>query len=71
MPLPHRDPAADSHIKGVVDDAVHNGLGDRAVTLGVRVDSFVPALGFVLSTEYHGTVRLLSTAGLHNLQQVV
>ena len=68
MVLTHRDPAAHSHIKSIVDNTVHNSLGDRAVALGVRIYPSVPALGFVLSTEYHGTVRLLSTAGLHNLQ---
>lgn len=51
MPLPHRDLASHSHIKGVMDDAVHNGLGDRAVALRVRIDPPVPVLGFELSTE--------------------
>ena len=65
----NRDPAADSHIKCIVDDAVHNGFG--AIALKIRIDSPVPALRFVLSTEYHGAVRLLSTAGLHYFQKVI
>lgn len=71
MPFSHRDPAADSHVKGIVDNAVHNSLRDGAIALGVRIDPPVPALGFVLSTEYHGAVRLLSTAGLHDFQKVI
>ncbi len=34
MPLLHRDPAADSHIKGIVDNTIHNCIRNRAVTLG-------------------------------------
>lgn len=71
MPLPRRDPAADSHVKSIVDNTVHNGLRHGAVTLGVRIYSSVLAFGFVLSTEYHGTIRLLSTSGLHNLKPIV
>ena len=69
MPFWHRDSAADSHVKGIVDNAVHNGFRDGAIALGVRIDPSVPALGFVLSTKYHRPARLLPTAGLHDFQQ--
>ncbi len=64
MSLPHGNPAAHSHIKGIVDNAIHNSLGDRAVPLRVKTDSPVPVFRLVWQFPHTDVQHMLKpTAG--------
>ena len=51
MPLPHRGVSVNEDLVSVMNNPVHNRLGDRTVILRIRVNSIVPAFCFKLSTE--------------------
>ena len=68
MALTHGDLAVNEDVIGVVDDAVHNSLGDGTGFLGTGIDPLIPLAGVVLGAEDGGAV---GTAGFHKLQKVV
>lgn len=63
----HGDAALNQNFIGVVDDAVHDCLGNGAAGIGIGVNAGIPALGLVLGAEDHGTLA----AGFCDFQQVV
>lgn len=65
--LPHGDTALNQDLIGVMDDAVHDRLGNRAARVRIGSNACIPALRLVLGAEDH---RALA-AGLHDFQQVV
>ena len=64
--LSHGNLAVDHHIISVVDNTIDNCIGDRAVILGIGVDTIVPALRMILRTENDG----LFDPRFNDLQQV-
>ena len=66
MTLSHGNLAVDHHIISVVDNTVDNCIGDRAVILGIGIDTVIPALGVILRAENHG----LFYSRFDDLQQV-
>jgi len=48
MALAHGDAAANGDGVGVVDDPVHDGIGNGAVLVGVGVNALIPAVRIVL-----------------------
>ena len=67
MALAHGDAAANGDGIGVVDNPVHNGIGNGAVLVGVGVNAFIPAVCVVLGTKDR---RAVLGPGLNDLQQV-
>lgn len=65
--LSHRDLSVNEYVIGIVDDTVHNGLGDGASLLGDGIDSLIPFAGVILGAENSSTV---GAAGLHKFQKV-
>ena len=51
MPLPHRCISVNEYLVSVMNNTVHNRLGNRAVILRIRVNPLVPAFCLKLSTE--------------------
>ena len=67
MALAHGDAAANGDGVGIVDDPVHDSIGNGTVLVGVGVNAFIPAVRIVLSAEYR---RAVLGSGLNDLQQV-
>ena len=65
MAFPHRDLAINQNLIGIVDDAVHNSLRNRASVVRVRINALVPFIRVVLGTE---DGRPPVAAHLNNLQ---
>ena len=51
MVLAHGDTAANRDGVGLVDDSVHDGVGNRAVLVGIGVNAFIPAVRIILGAE--------------------
>lgn len=51
MPLPHRGIAVNEYLVSVMNNPVHNRLGDRTVILRIGVNPLVPAFSLKLSAE--------------------
>ena len=71
MAFPHRNSSTDHDVVGIMDDSIHNGLGDRTVTARIGVDALVPPVCLILRTEDHGFTGILSTTRLYNLQKII
>ena len=65
--FPHGDAAFNQDLIGVVDDAVHDCLGNGAAGVRIGINACIPALRLVLGAENHGALA----AGLHDFQQVI
>lgn len=63
--FPHGDTAFNQDLVCVVDDAVHDCLGNGAAGIGIGINACIPALRLVLGAENHGALA----AGLHDFQQ--
>lgn len=68
MALPHGDTAINQDVVSVVDDSVHDGLGDGAAVIRIGIDAFIPFPSIVLGAEDHGTA---AAPALHDFQQVI
>ena len=51
MAFAHRDAAANGDGVSVVDNPVHDGVGNGAVLVGIGVNAFIPAVCIVLGAE--------------------
>ena len=67
MALTHGDAAANGNGVGVVDNPVHDGVGNGAVLVGVGINAFIPAVRIVLGAEDR---RAVLGSGLNDLQEV-
>ena len=68
MPLPHRGITVNEYLVSVMNNPVHNRLGDRTVILRIRVNPPVPAFSLKLSTE---NSRSMLRPRFDDLKQIV
>ena len=68
VPFPHGHLTVNQNVIGVVDNPVHNGLGNCTAVRRLGTDASVPLARVVLRTENH---RPVMAASLDQLQQVV
>ena len=68
VPFPHGHLTVNQNVIGVMDNSVHDGLGNRTAVRRLGADASVPLACVVLRTENH---RPVMAASLDQLQQVV
>ena len=68
MPLPHRCISVNEYLVSVMNNPVHDRLGDRTVILRIWVNSLVPAFSLKLSAE---DSRPMLCSRFNDLKQIV
>ena len=68
MALPHGNLTINQDVIGIVDNVVHNSLGNGAGLFETGVHTLISFAGVILGAEDGGVVGV---AGLHKLQQIV
>ena len=56
MALAHGDAAVNGDGVGIVNDPVHDSVGNGAVLVGVSINAFIPAVRIVLGAEHRRAV---------------
>ena len=70
MTFTHGFATFDQDVVGIVDDPVHDRFRDRAAFSQFRIDTGIPFLVVVLSTEDHRSLRAVYS-GLNDLKKIV